>query len=765
MGFTSYFTSYFVRVNIETHARGEILALTLAKAENIKEFIRGQENFMANLGASQVLREYLSNPDTEEKNRAKERLMRTLATDNNLIELLLLDKSGKVVISTGITQEGLDKSQDTFFTQAQNGVYFKDIYYSESIDRVNYAVAAPIKDESGNLDGVIIGRYKPDSFYSIILNRNGLGETGENFIINSNYYFLTPSLFTSENLVLKSQAITSNTVQCFSPQEIDEVKSKGYQNENISHVTSFYDYRGVEVIGTHAYIPETNWCLIGKMDQSEIYSPAKQMVYLIILISIFALIILVLIAYLVASRIAKPIEQLQDGTNIIAKGDLNYKIDSSGQDEIGELARSFNQMVKKIKQSRREIDEKVKEQTSKIRKNEKELEKQQKAIMNILEDVEQERDITSREKDKLNTILHSIGDGVFVIGLDQKIILVNSVALQIVKRTGEKVIGKKYSQVFKFISEDTKKKNDKFILDSLRTGKIQTIPYYTNIIDKKGNEVPVLDSAAPLKAKGGRVIGCVVVFRDITKEREVDKAKTEFVSLASHQLRTPLSAINWFAEMLISDEAGHLTKEQKKYLHEIYNGNQRMVSLVNALLDVSRIELGTLAIEPEPIYFEKISDSVISEQAQEIKKKKLKISKIYGNNLPKIKADPKLIRIVYQNLISNSIKYTPSGGTITISISTKGKYLLSEVADTGYGIPKEEQDKIFTKLFRADNVREKVSDGTGLGLYIVKSIVEQSKGKIWFKSEENKGAKFYFTIPLAGVKLKEGTKGLTGTIE
>lgn len=765
MVITTYATSYFVRLNLKVHSQEEILALTINKAENVKEFIRGQENFMANLGASQVLRDYLGSPTLEEKSRAKERLTRTLGTDNNLLELLLMDKTGRVVISTGLTREGLDRSSDTFFTQAQEKVFFKDIYYSESINQVNYAVAAPLKDENGNLEGVVVGRYKPDSFYAVVLSRAGLGKTGENFVINSDYYFLTPSLFTAEDQVLKKQAVTVNTKECFDPQEVSQIKTNGYQAMGLDNVFSFTNYRGVQVVGTHAYIPETSWCLISTKDQTEIYAPARQLTYIIILISFFSLFFLIIIGYIVASRIAKPIEKLDDGTRKVAAGDLDYKVATSDQDEIGELSRSFDRMTKKIKESRQGVAREVKEQTRELREKENELEKQQSAIMNILEDVEREKDITSRERDKLNTILHSIGDGVFVIDLDQKIILVNKIALSIVGRSDEKVIGKKYSRIFKFISEKTNKRNDQFILESLRTGKMQTMPHYTNIVAKDGREIPVSDSASPLKIKGGQVIGCVVVFHDMTEERRIDRAKTEFVSLASHQLRTPLSAINWFSEMLLNGDAGKLNKEQKRYLAEVYRGNKRMVSLVNALLNVSRIEMGTLAVEPEPTSLTELSDSVLRELEQQILKKKLEVTKNYQKGLPLIKLNPKLIRIVFQNLLSNAVKYTPRQGKIKVVLKKVKDKIKIIIRDTGWGIPKREQNKIFTKLFRADNVKEKISDGTGLGLYIVKAIVKESKGKVWFKSAKNKGTTFFVELPLAGMKKKEGAKGLIGSIE
>ncbi|MDO8557837.1 MAG: ATP-binding protein [bacterium] len=272
------------------------------------------------------------------------------------------------------------------------------------------------------------------------------------------------------------------------------------------------------------------------------------------------------------------------------------------------------------------------------------------------------------------------------------------------------------------------------------------------------------------------VIAYVATEEDITDLMQLDKAKTEFVSLASHQLRTPLSTVNWYAEMLLAGDAGKINKEQKKYVEEIYNGNQRMVELVNALLNVSRIELGTFLIEPQPTNVAELARSVMDEQRPAIDEKKILLKPNLADNLPIIQIDPKLLRMVFQNLLSNAVKYTPEGGTVELDLRVDSDCIVIKVADTGYGIPKPQQDKIFTKLFRADNVRKKDTEGTGLGLYIVKSIIDHSGGKVWFESparqspdgssrmaggEENPGTVFYVTLPISGMMKKVGTKSLS----
>jgi signal transduction histidine kinase len=285
-----------------------------------------------------------------------------------------------------------------------------------------------------------------------------------------------------------------------------------------------------------------------------------------------------------------------------------------------------------------------------------------------------------------------------------------------------------------------------------------TNPFY--YIRKDKSRFPASSIVAPV-ILAGKIVGAVEVFRDITKEKEIDKAKTEFVSLASHQLRTPLSTVNWYSEMLLSGDVGEVTPDQKKYLEEIYNGNQRMVDLVNTLLDVSRIEMGTFMVEPKSTDIIKLAQSVIDEQKLQIDEKKIRFSTTFEHGIPLIQADPKLLRMVIQNLLSNAVKYTPDEGKIEISIFLDNKKnILLKVMDTGYGIPRNQQNMIFTKLFRADNVIGKDTEGTGLGLYIAKSIVEQTGGKLCFESVENKGTTFYATLPL-GKRRNGGARALS----
>ena len=389
--------------------------------------------------------------------------------------------------------------------------------------------------------------------------------------------------------------------------------------------------------------------------------------------------------------------------------------------------------------------------------------RRQQALMlasTMTEDLNNERNKAEAIRQKDEAILASIGDAVFAIDPSGVITLFNPAAAKISGYQEHEALGMPYRDILPFIMEKTGKPDTHFIERAL-AGRPASMKGDVALRRKDGKMIAVADSASPIRDSTGEIIGAIVIFRDVSKERELDRAKSEFVSLASHQLRTPLSAINWYSEMILSGDAGKLTKDQTEYMSEIYEGNKRMVELVDSLLNVSRIEVGRLKNEPQDVSMTDLADSLEKELRTSITTKHLKYDKATAKHLPTIYADPKLLRMIVQNLLSNAVKYTPPKGSVALTMrlakpddlaKTKlrhnQQYMLISVADTGYGIPKSQQDKIFGKLFRADNVRKMEVEGTGLGLYIIKEVAEKIGGAIWFNSVEGKGATFYVIIPI-----------------
>ena len=381
-------------------------------------------------------------------------------------------------------------------------------------------------------------------------------------------------------------------------------------------------------------------------------------------------------------------------------------------------------------------------------------------MKNVLKDLEAQRQTLISDKLQSEALFANIGDGIISTNKDGVIEMINGSALNMLGLHRDVVINQPLVSIFKLVDgKDQPVSASESPIELARsTGTRTTVPlgktYYYKRPD--GKKFPVNMTVTPYILDGS-VRGIVQVFRDVTLEKDVDRMKTEFVSLASHQLRTPLSSINWYAEMLLSGDAGALSESQTKFVQEIYKGNQRMVNLVNSLLNVSRIELGTFAVDPERVDVHELVQTVIDEMKPVIEKNNVVLTTVFDPNLNYLTLDSKLFSIVLQNLLTNAIKYTQEKGKIVLSVKKQKDNVLFSISDTGFGIPQKDQGKIFTKMFRADNAKVRDTGGTGLGLYLIKSIVEQTaNGKIWFESVENEGTTFYVSIPSKGMTKKGG---------
>ena len=229
--------------------------------------------------------------------------------------------------------------------------------------------------------------------------------------------------------------------------------------------------------------------------------------------------------------------------------------------------------------------------------------------------------------------------------------------------------------------------------------------------------------------------------------RELDMAKDEFISMASHQLRTPLTAIKGFLSMLLDGDAGEIKIGQYDFIHEAYSGANRMVGLINDLLNVSRMETGRFFIEPEMINVEEAVKEEVHQLSTQASEKGIDLSITKKGKIPLVWADETKLRQVIMNFIDNALHYTQKG-KVTVYMGVEKNHFVFKVIDSGIGIPEYQQKELFQKFFRADNARHFRPDGTGLGLYLAKKVVEDHNGEVLFDSIEGKGSTFGFRFPL-----------------
>lgn len=343
-------------------------------------------------------------------------------------------------------------------------------------------------------------------------------------------------------------------------------------------------------------------------------------------------------------------------------------------------------------------------------------------------------------------LFRSIGDGAIATDEFGHITRINPTALSILELNAEKALGKWFPRVVVIVRPDGTPVPllDRPIVKMFLTGHVvsEKALYRT----QSGRTVPVSITVSPI-ILDGRPVGAIEVFRDITIENEIDRMKSEFISLASHQLRTPLSTIKTYAHMLDDNYMGDINPDQARALGTIINATNNMNELIGTLLNIARIESGNIAVNSKRLDPSQLVQDVVKQLELAASSRGVSLSFRPPRQPMVLKTDSLIIKEVLTNLIGNAIKYTTSDGTVTVSIHSRGPNVVFEIQDTGIGIPKQSQDKIFAKFFRAQNVIRQETTGTGLGLYVVKGLVLTLHGRVWFKSEEHEGSTFYVSIP------------------
>jgi signal transduction histidine kinase len=254
--------------------------------------------------------------------------------------------------------------------------------------------------------------------------------------------------------------------------------------------------------------------------------------------------------------------------------------------------------------------------------------------------------------------------------------------------------------------------------------------------------------SAPVRTDG-QLLGRLFVFRDVTREREVDRMKTEFVSLVSHELRTPLTSIKGFTQMVLEGDAGEINEEVQEFLGIALNNTDRLIALVNDLLDISRIESGRVQLKSEAVDLNAAVETVAATMQGKLREKEQQLAVSVDPAATCVTGDRDKLVQVLTNYVSNAHKYTEPGGSIRVVVSRQGDFARVAVSDNGHGIAPEDQARLFSRFYRVDNEMTREVGGTGLGLSIVKQLIELQGGEVGVQSELGAGSTFTFTIPLS----------------
>jgi len=436
---------------------------------------------------------------------------------------------------------------------------------------------------------------------------------------------------------------------------------------------------------------------------------AHRAVWSMISVGIVAMGIGLIFSLILTGIIVKPVSQIMRATAKISKGEYNVEVSVNSSDELGQLATEFIKMAKKLKDFN---------------------------DMNIEQIV--------AEKHKSESIIRSIDDGILVVDADLRITNINPTACEVFGVDLDRTSGKHFLEVVK--NEELYR----YVSQSIETGTLPIIDEGKDILTVKRDDSNryYLFSIIPVYSDKEAMLSVVLLLRNITSLKEVDKLKSEFIMIASHELRTPLTSIVMSIDLLLESASPSLSERENQLLQSAHEELLRIKSLVNDLLDLSKIEAGkiemTFEVVPVEVLFEK-AVTVLKPQADE---RKIELTYEIADAIPSVKADTNKIVWVLTNLISNALRYTGEGGHINISADKGGPQVHINVKDDGVGIPHELQSRIFEKFVQIKTDRN--AGGTGLGLAICREIVRAHGGTIWVDSFPGEGSTFTFTLPVGG---------------
>ncbi len=451
----------------------------------------------------------------------------------------------------------------------------------------------------------------------------------------------------------------------------------------------------INQVGLYNAIPQT-------------HSLANQTAFGSLIASIVSLILsIIATAWLIRSFIT-PAEQLTDRVKQIGAGKVDLKIDVLSDDEIGQLSREFNKMTERLRQ----YDE-----------------------MNI--------DKILSEKNKSEVIVDSIADGLIMTDASLLVIHVNKVVADLFGLDEVESIGKPLSEVVP----------DARLLGLITAAATARRPQQEQAVsflqfERHGGTLYFRPKLTTLRDRDGHLNGVLTLLQDITQFKELDRMKSEFIATVSHEFRTPVTSINMSVDILNQEILGPLTERQKELVTSAKEDCYRLTKLARELLQLAKIESGRIQLHEEELHLGEVVASSVRSLLLQFQEKNVRLVVDVPQDLPPLRADEQQISWVITNLVTNALKYTPSGGTVTVSGLRHDDGLCLEVRDTGVGIPREFLGKVFDKFVQVKQTSDTTPGSVGLGLAIAKEIVEMYGGHIWVESEVDKGSTFAFVLPV-----------------
>jgi PAS domain S-box-containing protein len=615
-------------------------------------------------------------------------------------KITILSPQGKELLQYDILGEvAADKLNyevvSTPFTSAVSGqTALSKVYFIENQQGPFLDMFSPVYGGNGKVIGVVKTQVTLVKLEEKIRSIK-FGENGYLYVVDNVGRLIahhTPS-FVAQRPDLTSRKIISETLQ-----------NKPLNSESKSYINE----KNVPVVAQAVKTAGYDWIVIFEQPTEEAYAFLTVIRNLFFATFVGSTIFLFLIAFILSANLTNSIRKLQQSAKLLEQGQLTTNIDIKSGDEIETLSHSFATMVNQLLQRETSLQ---------------------------------------HEKRETDTLLQSLTEG--VVALDQRgmIIAFNRAAERATGFIGTEVIGKPVDEVLHFYESQhvipfaTYSQQNEEMIKKLKDKGMR-------LSNKEGQKVSLSLTVSPVLFEAQKS-GFIVAFHDISAEQELEEMKLDFVSIAAHELRTPLTAIRGYASLLQLQNSKDLDDSGKELISRLVVSGENLGNLIENLLSVSRIERSMFSVDARPVDLTSTIKNVIDNVRPQALTKQQTINILVPDQLPVVLADSFRIGQVVLNFVANAVNYTQQGGSITVKTEVKDNALQIAVTDTGRGIPKEALQKLFTKFFRVSGSLEQGSKGTGLGLYISKSIIEMHRGKIWVESEAGKGSTFAFSLPIA----------------
>lgn len=633
-----------------------------------------------------ALGQYLSSGRSADRDAINTILQDRKAREPDIQAVTVADLSGKVIATTLDDNQGKSLPLGDYAVSGDGTSVSVRQDDRDGINKLNIATKISVNKQSS---GVVIVVFRMDDITAAIQDYTGLGTTGETVVAFKNSLGHTISLFP---LRFDTDAALSK--------QLDSLHL--FDAGSSTHTET--DYRGHQVIVAPRPIGFANWVLATKIDTDEALASIVQLRNALITTVVLSSAAVLIVALWLTEFFTKPILYLAEIAQRIGKGDFGVRVNLRRNDEIGLLGDSINTMGM--------------------------------SLNDFVSHIQSQRN-------RLEVILNTTIESILAIDKHGTILTANAAAIGLTQLSREEIVGKNMNDIFGW-TRDLQPFTVRYDNENSLT-----IPNLEFTDHTGATHFVRLIVARVSGDQAQEAIQTIVTVHDETKTRELENMKIDFVSMAAHELRTPLASLRGYIELISYKEGQHLSEETSKYLRQALKSSNELGGLINNLLDVTRIERGTLTLHMEHVDLAETVSQVVNDQRFAAEDKNITLSYDGPASGDDVSADGIALREVINNLLTNALKYTEPHGAVRVTLRRDGDFYITSVHDTGVGIPKKALPYLFTKFYRVHGGLDSGSTGTGLGLFISKSIVERHNGTISVTSEEGAGSVFTFTIPVA----------------